>query len=225
MTGADKNHRYDVQTAAIIAKTMGPYDFAIDIGCHEGAILDHMISAAPKVRHLAFEPLPHLARELRKNYPGIEHHELALVAEPDGYIEFHHVVSNPGYSGIRERRYDREGEQVDIIQVATARLDDVVPPSRDPVLIKIDVEGAELGVLRGGRTTIKRAKPLVIFEHGLGGSDRYGTTPQAIHEFFSSCQMQVSLLGTWLEDGPPLSVEQLQTQYEHGLNYYFVAHP
>ena len=204
---------------------MGQNDFAIDVGCHEGAILDHMIAAAPEVRHLAFEPLPHLAKSLRKKYPQIEHHELALVAEPDGPIQFHHVVSNPGYSGIRERRYDREGEKVDIIEVATARLDDLVPDTKNPVLIKIDVEGAELGVLQGGQKTISRAKPLVVFEHGLGGSDRYGTTPESIHAFFSACDMQVSLLGTWLEDGPSLSVDQLKAQYEQGLNYYFIAHP
>lgn len=224
LTGPDKNHRYDIQTAAIIAKAMGPNDLAIDIGCHEGAILDHMLLAAPSVSHLAFEPLPHLASALREKYPTIQLHEQALVADSTGPIEFHHVVSNPGYSGIRERRYDRAEEQVDIISVQTARLDDLVPDNCIPVVIKIDVEGAELGVLQGGHDTIARSKPLVIFEHGLGASDRYGTTPGDIFDFFSECDMGVSLLGTWLEDGPALSREQLEEQFSQGHNYYFIAH-
>lgn len=224
ITGSDKNHRYDIQTAAIIAKVMGPDDLGIDIGCHQGAILDHMIKAAPEVRHLAFEPLPHLADALRSKYDGVELHQLALMAKPSGNIEFHHVVSNPGYSGILERRYDRPDEEIDLISVATAKLDDLVPTSLTPVIIKIDVEGAELGVLQGGRETIVRAKPLVVFENGLGASDHYGTTPGDIYDFFESCGMRLSLLGTWLEDGPSLSKDQHREQFEQGHNYYFIGH-
>lgn len=225
MNGQDKNHRYDLQTAVIIDRVLGPADFAIDVGCHEGAILDHMIKAAPDVRHLAFEPLPHLHRALIANYVNTDIHRVALVAEPDGDLEFHHVVSNPGYSGLKQRRYDRPNETVEVISVPTAKLDDLVRADQEPKLIKIDVEGAELGVLQGASKTIARCQPIVVFEHGLGGSDIYGTDPSDISAFFATHGMDVSLLGSWLDGGPALTAAQFSEQFHQGINYYFIAHP
>ncbi len=224
LNGQDKNHRYDLQTAVIIDRVLSDDDVAIDVGCHEGAILDHMLAAAPNGRHLAFEPLPHLHGALVEKYPDTEIHRVALVAEPAGDLEFHHVVSNPGYSGLKERRYDRPNETVELISVPTAKLDDLVD-GRAPKLIKIDVEGAELGVLQGAGDTIAAHRPIVVFEHGLGGSDIYGTDPSDIASFFAERDMVVSLLGTWLDDGPPLSNEQFSDQFHQGRNYYFIAHP
>ncbi len=224
LNGPDKNHRYDLQTEVIIKRVLGKGDLAVDVGCHEGAILDSMIAASPGTAHIAFEPLPHLYDALVEKYAGIELHRKALVAEPAGDLEFHHVVSNPGYSGLKERRYDRPDETVELISVPTTKLDDIVG-DRSPKLIKIDVEGAELGVLEGGRETIERCQPIVVFEHGLGGSDIYGTDPTDIAGFFADADMVVSLLGTWLDDGPPLTVEQFSEQFHQGKNYYFIAHP
>ncbi len=224
--GPDKNHRYDLQTEVVIKRVLGAGDLAVDVGCHEGAILDSMIEASPGTAHIAFEPLPHLFDALVAKYAesGVEFHRKALLAEPSGDLEFHHVVSNPGYSGLKERRYDRPDETVELISVPTATLDDIVG-ERSPKLIKIDVEGAELGVLQGGRATITRCTPIVVFEHGLGGSDIYGTDPTDVAAFFDEAGMAISLLGTWLEDGPPLTTEQFSAQFHEGRNYYFLAHP
>ncbi len=225
LTDTSKNRRYDLQTSAIITRVMGPTSLGIDIGAHVGDILRRMVDVAPDVRHLAFEPLPHLAAGLRQHFPSVDVHQVALVANPRGAVEFHHVASNPGYSGLRERRYDRPDETIEKITVDTARLDDIVDSKSAPELIKLDVEGAELGVLEGATSTIGRARPVIVFEHGLGASDRYGTTPEAVHDFFAAHDMDVSLPATWLEHGPPLSREQLGDQFHRGANFYFVASP
>ncbi|HLY39530.1 MAG TPA: FkbM family methyltransferase [Candidatus Binatia bacterium] len=47
---------------------------------------------------------------------------------------------------------------------------------------RLDVEGAELEVLRGAGRTLHRWKPYVVFEHGLGAADSYGTSPGMVHE-------------------------------------------
>ncbi len=228
LNSADKNLRYDAQTHAIIERVFrdaDPSAIGIDVGCHEGLILRHLVDAAPEVEHLAVEPLPHLAAHLRASFPSVTVHEAALVAEPDGPLEFQHVTSNPGYSGIRQRAFDRPDETVETISVATARLDDLVAEDVDVALLKVDVEGAELGVFRGGRATLERCRPVVVFENGLGAADVYGTTPEDIHGFFNDIGMKVSLLGTWLEDGPPLRKDQYARQFLDGTNFYFVAHP
>ena len=42
-----------------------------------------------------------------------------------------------------------------------------MPASAEVALIKIDVEGAELGVLQGATAVLERCRPYVIVEHGV----------------------------------------------------------
>jgi hypothetical protein len=55
------------------------------------------------------------------------------------------------------------------MDVACETLDDVVPVDRAVGLIKMDVEGAELRVLRGGARVLKAHHPLIIFEATKSG--------------------------------------------------------
>lgn len=222
---AGSNWYYDVLTVAAIRRILGPDDMAIDIGAHTGEVLQHMIAAAPDVAHLAVEPLPHLAADLRVNFPSVDVQEFALVEEPAGPLQFHHVASNPGYSGILQRSFDRPTEEVELIDVQTARLDDLVTPEQSPKVIKLDVEGAELGVLKGASRILTDDRPVVIFEHGLGAANHYDTTPRAIHDLFSDHGYELYLLGSWLESGPSLSAQQFVDQFEQQRNYYFLAAP
>jgi hypothetical protein len=52
------------------------------------------------------------------------------------------------------------------ISVPARRLDDIVQRENlQPAVIKIDVEGAELKVLRGAADTLRRLRPLVVMEY------------------------------------------------------------
>src|SRR4051794_17102089 len=107
---------------------------------------------------------------------------------------FNMLISNPSYSGLKRRRYDREGEIIVQITVKTAPLDTILPANFRLGFLKIDVEGAELQVLEGAAETISRNKPFVVFEHGLGGSDYYGTTPTSVCDLLTQrCGLSISL--------------------------------
>jgi hypothetical protein len=56
-------------------------------------------------------------------------------------------------------------DQLQEITVPVRRLDDLVGEASVDV-IKIDVEGAELGVMRGGEAVIARDQPTILFESG-----------------------------------------------------------
>lgn len=220
---AEQGIRYDLETAAVMARVLSSDSNCLDIGAHAGSILRIILSYAHRGRHVAFEPLPPFAGQLRANFPQVEVREVAL-SDVAGEATFEYVVSSPGFSGLRRRRYERPDEEVRTITVETARLDDVVPPDRPIALVKIDVEGAELQVLRGGLGTLKRCRPFVIFEHGEGAADFYGTTPADVYDLLAShCGLRISLMAGWLAGARPLTRAAFIEQSKR--DFYFLAHP
>jgi FkbM family methyltransferase len=166
----------------ILAAALRPDSNCIDIGAHGGDVLADMLRLAPHGRHVAFEPLPAMAAALHDRFPGVDVREAAL-GDEFGPAEFVHVVTRPGWSGFRERPYPGD-ERTERITVDVVRLDDALAGDYAPDLIKIDVEGAELGVLRGARATLQAHHPIVVFEHGLGSADHYGTRPEDVFDLF-----------------------------------------
>jgi hypothetical protein len=79
------------------------------------------------------------------------------------------------------------------IEVSVRTLDSLVGADT-PALIKIDVEGSELDVLRGARSLLtSAASPVVLFEH-CGHSAAFGVTPAQIREFFGDLDYRIFLL-------------------------------
>jgi FkbM family methyltransferase len=221
-----KNHLYDIQTRKIIKNHLRPDSNCVDVGCHEGEILDLMAKAAPMGKHFGFEPIPASFEKLvtkYKNHKNCIILNLALSNEK-GTSEFNHVISNPSYSGLRKREYDKKNEEDHTIQVETDLLDNVIPFGLKIDLIKIDVEGAELLVLEGARKTIETHNPIVIFEHGLGASEFYSSTPEKVFAFFDEMKMKISTLSNFLKSTPPLSLDAFKNQYHSRENYYFIAY-
>jgi len=155
----------------------------IDVGAHEGSVLRELVRLAPAGRHIGFEPLPAMRTKLEAEFEPLPNVQIRGTALSDGHGQatFHHVTTAPGYSGLKRREMPA-GEQVETITVATERLDDVLPEAFVPGFIKIDVEGAEMLVLRGGAETIARHRPTIVFEHGAGGFEHYGYQPGDLHD-------------------------------------------
>lgn len=222
-----QNAYYNELTVLAIARAVTPGTVCLDVGAHRGTVLREMQRVAPQARIHAFEPLPEQAAFLRVKYAGpqVVVHNLAL-GDAAGTAEFHHVVTNPGYSGLRRRQFDREHEEVQVIRVETARMDERVPAEEHVSFIKVDVEGAELQVFQGGAGTIRRCRPVIVFEHGKGSADVYGTTPETVFDLLSGeLGLKLSLLDRWLFGWGALSRRQFVREYRAHRNYYFVAYP
>lgn len=196
----------------------------IDVGCHKGEMLDLMLKYAPNGKHLGFEPIPSFYKNLEKKYYGIAKIYSCALSDQKGETTFQYVKNAPAYSGIKKRHYDIENPEIEKINVSLETLDNLIEDGFKVDLIKIDVEGAELGVLKGAIKTIKRNKPVIIFEFGLGASDYYGTTPQDIYSLLvEECGLGVFKLDDWIKGRSPMSLQQLDNAYNKEGEYYFIA--
>ena len=203
-----RNQQYDLQTKQIIQKVCNRNSNTIDVGTHEGTILDLLIQQSPNGFHFGFEPIPVLQKNLTAKYADnkqVKLFELALT-DTSGETAFNYVLSNPSYSGIKKRKYDRDHETDTIITVKTNTLDAVILPFNQTIgFIKIDVEGGEMAVLKGAEDVIKRDQPVIVFECGIGGTDMYNTTPGGLYDFFSELGYRISLMKDFLRAKPSFS--------------------
>jgi len=221
-----KNLAYDRLTLEIIKQAVKPGYNCIDIGCHKGEILDVILKHSPKGKHFGFEPLPKLFENLKIKYVSKATIYPYALAEKNGNTSFQFVKNAPAYSGIKKRRYDIDNPEIEEINVELKKLDDIIPPEITINFVKIDVEGAELGVLKGAKRILTSYKPVVIFEFGLGASDFYGTKPADIYNYLvNEIGLNIFTLKGWLNQGKSLSLKELDVLFIQGNEYYFIAAP
>ncbi len=210
--------------AMLLSWSLKEGSVAVDVGAHTGEVLDLILRAAPAGKHIAVEPLPHLHRQLAARYPSVIIHAVALGAA-DGIVELTEVVDSPGLSGLSSDHLSPTHETVRHT-VPLRRLDDLIPLDVSPALIKIDVEGAEYGVLLGAMATLARCRPMLVFEHQKTsrdrvGADAFGVRPRQLHALL------VDALGYRIFDidgNGPLSVADFEARFESETMRNFVAH-
>jgi FkbM family methyltransferase len=187
----------------------------IDVGAHAGEWLEQFVKLSPHGKHFAFEPLPHLAKALQEKFPNVSVQQCAL-SDVEGTCTFYHCPQLEGWSGLKQQPYPIKAA-VNEIQVQTRLLDRILPVDLPITYIKIDVEGAELQVLRGAVETLRRFKPHVVFEHARVHAHEYGTTPQMIFDLLNDqCGLAVCTL-----DGTKLTRSSLaeMCRRSHDSNY------
>ncbi len=216
--------KYDFQAIQVIRRCLRPDATCVDVGAHAGHLLREMLAAAPRGRHFAIEPIPAMHALLRRKYGArVTLFDCAL-SDRDGTASFVWYPERPALSGFRSRDMTAAYRPVPLT-VQTRRLDDLLPADVKVDLVKIDVEGAELQVLQGAAATLRRSRPVVLFETGLGGADEYGTQPEQVFDLLASAGLAISVMEYWLAGKPPLSRDEFLGQFRKGYNYFFMAHP
>lgn len=217
--------RYNEQTVEVMRRVMGPTSTGIDVGAYIGELLAPMVEIAPRGRHYAFEPQPGRVRDLARRFPRVQVFDLAL-GDSRGVAPFVLALDAPARSGFRRREYPRGEDRTRQITVQVRRLDDVVAKDAPVSFIKIDVEGADLLVMRGARETIARTRPVVVFEFGLGSVESYGVTAEDAWDLVrGTLGMRLWLMADWLAGRPELSRDEFRAQFYGRRNYMFLAAP
>ncbi len=183
--------RDDVATQALLDEAIAQTTSCVDIGANRGEFLEFFTSRAPDGRHVAIEPIPALAEELRARFPSVEVAECAL-AEQEGSATFYWAVNDPGWSGLQVQEHLHNME-VEEITVQLKPLDAVISKPVD--FIKIDVEGAELRVLGGASETLRQHRPVILFEHAITHAKAHGTTPTDVYTVLDEADYGIWSLG------------------------------
>ena len=188
--GARQSFREEIGIGAVLAAALGRDSTYVDIGANRGQVLREAVRVAPRGRHLAFEPIPGLAARLAQQLPSVDCRQLALGSSP-GTAQFCHFRNLDGWSGLhRSPEISDERGNPEFITVTVSTLDAEIGDA-DPQVVKIDVEGAELDVVEGGRATLARTTPIVIFEHVAAAAVIYGTSSEELWDLFTELDYEI----------------------------------
>lgn len=138
-------------------------DAFIDVGANVGS-WTVLASALCGAKTLAIEADPQTAALLRRNIAvnnAAAKVTIAQVAVSD------HTGTITFTKGLDTTNRLARAEDTEIQEVACQRLDDIAPA--DPVMIKIDVEGAEESVVRGAAETLRRPTLLAAVIESYAG--------------------------------------------------------
>ncbi len=188
--GARQAEHESVGIAAVLAAVLLSDGSYVDVGSNRGQVLREAVRVAPRGSHVAFEPIPALARELALEFPGVDCRQLAVGARRE-QARFCHFRSLDGWSGLqRNPEISDEQGAPEYIDVEVSTLDEELA-GMSPAVVKIDVEGAELAVLQGAGGLLERARPVLIFEHVAEATALYGDTPEGIWDLLAAARYRI----------------------------------
>jgi FkbM family methyltransferase len=142
----------------------------IDIGANKGQFALTIHALFPEASIYSFEPLPDCYQKMLHRLQGVKNFSAYNIGIGDSSDEltFQANAFTPSSSFLPMKNAHKElfpfTQNIQKIKVKVQTLDSITQtiPLTEPLLIKIDVQGYEKQVLRGGEQTIKQAKIIII---------------------------------------------------------------
>ncbi|MBK8852986.1 MAG: FkbM family methyltransferase [Saprospiraceae bacterium] len=156
-------------------------DIFFDIGANVGSY-SILASAECKANVMAFEPIPKTFSYLKENIElnnlvsKVQANNFAL-GNAQGKISF--TYSNDAANHVALP------EETEVIDIDIVKLNDLSIPGI-PTLIKIDVEGFEMNVLKGSSNILEKQELLAIIIEINGLCNKYGTSESEINNYIVS---------------------------------------
>lgn len=178
-----------------------------DIGANIGTMALPLLASRPSTRVVAFEPSPDVCATLLKNArlnPKLNARLTVLncaLSDSAGWVSFYasRETANSGVGGI-----GAAGNRLDTPLVAFAQTGaECLRVAPAPDIIKIDVEGHELPVLRGLGSVLDRRPLSIIFEHSIYRLKDSGLAEESVTGFLKSRGFRI----TTLDGAPQIDLE------------------
>lgn len=160
----------EIALTALLLEFLKPGMTFVDVGAHFGyeAMLASTL-VGPSGRVVSFEPQPEVAFIARRNLSGFAQTRLveAAVGDTAGWLELRDLgLKLSAFAG------RAGGDGGPTITVPMVTLAGVLRPNEHPVdVLKCDVEGGEIAVLRGSLDLIKQDRPILILEAEMPTED------------------------------------------------------
>ncbi|RDJ25200.1 FkbM family methyltransferase [Bosea caraganae] len=169
---------FEPGTSLVLQRMLGPGDQAVDVGANIGSLtLVMAASVGTGGKVVAFEPTPRCADLLRrtialKGAEGAVTIVQCAIGSAEATAKLHLGLTSSHNSLLPLA--DGEGG----IEVPVRTLDSALPDGMHPKLVKVDVEGMELEVLRGMPRLLESTPGLaMIVEFGASHLERLGMDP------------------------------------------------
>jgi FkbM family methyltransferase len=209
----------------LVGELVAPGETAVDVGANYGLWSWHLARAVrPDGRVVAFEPIPATASSLRRILSllgvgsSVEIHA-AGCGDAHAKTRFRIPTAGPGgppVAGLAHMTGLESASGSLTTEAPTVPLDAAVTQA-NVSLIKVDVEGAELFVLRGATRILREQQPTVVCEIGKGLlRERYGIEAGQLVELMRSHGYAITRL-----DGDRL--RDADISHGHDGNYVFVS--
>lgn len=143
----------------------------LDIGANRGDFARTIAALLPTARIIGFEPLPSLRAPLEALAAAMPRFQpyFCGLSNSNTELDFNELALNASSSFLKPNEVftNAEAEVAAVrrtIQVPVRRLDDLADEIKleDPIMIKLDVQGFEDRVIRGGDATFRRARVLLV---------------------------------------------------------------
>ncbi len=179
--------RLEARNIAGVKRFVSPGDLVVDVGANIGVLTGlfaRWVGQDGSV--IAIEPEPVNLAALRRR---MKRRDLAMVeivpaaaGDRDGRARLRITPHHPGDHHVVTGNACAGGT----IEVDSVTVDGVLAArsGKCPNLLKIDVQGAELAVLRGARQTLARCRPAVLIEVDRNALARAGSSEQDLSRFF-----------------------------------------
>jgi FkbM family methyltransferase len=152
-------------------------DLFVDIGANIGSYTV-LAGAHVGASVVAIEPVPATFQHLQNNIAINQINNVSAcnfaLGNQQGQISFTSTLDTMNHVAT--------GSETNTIQVPVDTLDNILGKEKDPILLKIDVEGFETDVLNGADATLKKNQLKAIIIELNGSGTKYGYNETHIHQ-------------------------------------------
>jgi FkbM family methyltransferase len=208
----------------LVSRLCRPGAVLVDVGAHVGSVVGATLRNGRGVRIIAIEAIEDKAAFLRETFPQVQVHHCAAGAQ-DGSAAFFVHRTLTAYSSLGKPARGTSND-IDEVMVPMRALDSLIRPHEVDV-IKIDVEGAELGVLQGAEGLLKNCRPIIMFESGPAHDDGLEYSKEGLWNFLNERKYGIYVPNRVPHHGRPLSCGGFTDSHDYPrrtTNYFAIPH-
>ena len=170
----------ELKLTKFLIKNLKENDIFYDIGANYGFYTYLALEFCKEVH--SFEPLPDIFENLRMNLKGDKKYFLNNIALSEqigetfiymGGAKFYTKEHTGGSTIITDKSYLNKLNPSREISIKTITLDEYIKNHNKPTIIKVDVEGAESLVIKGGYEFFKNNSPIIAMEVWSGEERKF----------------------------------------------------